>query len=232
MSRHALVLGGSGAVGREVVRALRQREVGVTFTWHTNEEAARVLESEYGAVGRCVDLRDLVAVRRLADDTGTDVPDIVVHCAAISRARPLQEATEADWEDVLAVNVRSAWALVQQLAPRWSAGADVVLVGALDRNQSFDLPAVFAASQGALSALTMALAHELGSHNVRVNQVALGVLDGGLSRDLAPELLEDFRTFSALRRTGTAREVAAGIAWLACENTFMSGRVLPLNGGL
>src|SRR5262249_30556619 len=103
---------------------------------------------------------------------------------------------------------------------------------ALDRGQSLPLPSPFAAAQGGLAALAMSLAKEVGDANVRVNVVALGLLDMGLSKTVSPALVEDFKTHSALRRLGTTREAALAITWLALENTFMSGRVVPVNGGI
>ena len=93
-------------------------------------------------------------------------------------------------------------------------------------------PVGFAASQGALSSLAMALGKELGPRGIRVNQVALGFLEEGLSHRFVPELREDFKRYSALHRFGSAEEAARAIVWLALENTYINGKVIPVNGGL
>jgi 3-oxoacyl-[acyl-carrier protein] reductase len=62
--------------------------------------------------------------------------------------------------------------------------------------------------------------------------IALGVLEGGISKTLSPKMVADYKSFSALRRTGTAAEAARAIAWLALENTWMTGKVVPVNGGI
>jgi NAD(P)-dependent dehydrogenase (short-subunit alcohol dehydrogenase family) len=80
--------------------------------------------------------------------------------------------------------------------------------------------------------MTMALGKELGRDGIRVNMLATGILDAGMSRDMDPRWLADYRTFSALRRTGTAAEVARVAVWLALENSYMTGRVVTANGGL
>jgi NAD(P)-dependent dehydrogenase (short-subunit alcohol dehydrogenase family) len=94
------------------------------------------------------------------------------------------------------------------------------------------LPVHFAATQGALSAMTMALGHELGPRGVRINLVALGVLDAGISAQLASHRRRDYEKFSALRRAGTPDEAARVIAWLALENTLIQGKVVSVNGGI
>jgi NAD(P)-dependent dehydrogenase (short-subunit alcohol dehydrogenase family) len=107
-----------------------------------------------------------------------------------------------------------------------------VLVGAIDRTQSIPLPIHFAASQGALSAMTMTLGRELGPQGIRVNMVALGLLDAGLSSEISPKLVADYQSYSALRRVGRPEEAARAILWLALENTYMNGEVLSVNGGI
>ena len=62
--------------------------------------------------------------------------------------------------------------------------------------------------------------------------VSLGVLEGGTSRDLQPQRLRDYEKYSSLRRVGTAAEAAKAIAWLALENTYIQGKVVPVNGGI
>jgi 3-oxoacyl-[acyl-carrier protein] reductase len=137
----------------------------------------------------------------------------------------------AGWDCAMAINVRSAYVVARWIAERGKP-CDLVLVGGLDRAQSLPLPVHFAASQGALTALVMALGHELGPRGVRVNLVALGPLTAGISTQLAARRRKDFETFSALRRAGTPDEAAKAITWLALENTFIQGKVIPVNGGI
>jgi NAD(P)-dependent dehydrogenase (short-subunit alcohol dehydrogenase family) len=235
VTRRALVLGGSGYVGAAVVRALCARGLAVTFTYHKGVARARALEAETGAEAQPLDLTERAALQgflRAVVAAGT--PAVAVHCAAVSRGAELAALTDSDWDRAVAVNGYSAYALCQALGPALGArgGGDIVLVGALDRGQTLPLPVHFAATQGMLAAMTMALGKALGEHRVRVNMVALGPLGGGLSAALPPSLVEDYRAFSALRRLGTPEEAARVIAWLALENTFMTGRVVPANGGV
>lgn len=234
--RVALVTGGSGAVGGEVVRALAGAGARVVFTFLRSGERAESLAKETGATAVPVDLRDRAATRAFVAALARDgvVPDVLVHCAGVSRAAELGATDDAAFDAVSEVSVRAAWMLAQALAPGMTRGkrGDIVLVGALDRGQSVSMPVHFAAANGALAAMAMALAKELGSSGVRANFVAFGPLEGGISRDLAPKLLADYRAFSALRRVASPAEVAPFLAWLALENTFVSGKSIPLNGGL
>jgi NAD(P)-dependent dehydrogenase (short-subunit alcohol dehydrogenase family) len=110
--------------------------------------------------------------------------------------------------------------------------ANVVFTGALHAGQSLPLSAPFAAAQGALGPLAMSLAKELGPKNVRVNLVTGGLTNAGISASIAPARVADYERFSALRRLGTSDEIAAPIVWLALDNTYVSGKVFPVNGGI
>jgi len=229
----AVVLGGTGTVGSAVLAELARRGVRAAFSYHASVDRATALAAEHGHAAFEIDLADAVATRRALDALPT--PALVIHCAGVSASMPLVEVDAAAWQRAAAINVQSALLAVQWLASRHRAGdpqRSVVLVGGLDRTQSLPLPACFAATQGALSALAMALGHELGPQGILVNLVALGVLDGGLSRDLVSRRRKDYETFSALRRVGTAAEAARVIGWLGLENTYIQGKCISANGGI
>lgn len=233
----ALVFGGSGAVGHAVVRALTEAGLRVYFTYHRSAERAAALAAECPAsVAVQLDLRRPDEIGALFDRLNTEgvLPRLFVHCAAVSQPLKLTEITAADWEEVIAVCCRSALLACQRLSSRFAqrGGGEVVLIGALDRGQSLPLPVHFAGAQGMLGSMAMALAKELGPQGVRVNLVAVGPLTAGLSQQLPAQALQDFKSFSALRRLGTAEEVARAVAWLGLHNTFMTGRVLAVNGGI
>lgn len=230
----ALVFGGTGVVGSAVLGELARRGIPTAFTYLRATEKAAALAAEHGARAFRVDLADAAATTALLAELAAQAlfPSVFIHCAATSRLVPLAEITLSDWQRTVAVNAQSAFLACQLLTGREPPVRDIVLVGALDRAQSLPLPVHFAASQGLLSALVMALAHEVGPRGIRVNLVTLGVLGGGLSRELDRGRRQDYEQFSALRRTGSAAEAARAIAWLALENRYISGKVFPVNGGI
>jgi NAD(P)-dependent dehydrogenase (short-subunit alcohol dehydrogenase family) len=225
----ALVLGGTGVVGSAVLRELARRGLAAVFTYHRSEDKARALALELGHRAVRVDLADAAATVAMLE--ALDPVDVVIHCAGVGASPVLPELDLAAWQHAMAVNVQSAF-----LACRWVATrarrCDVVLVGGLDRAQSLPLPVAYAASQGALGAMVMAAAHELDGLDVRVNMVALGPLEEGISQGLIARRRKDYESFSALRRPGKPDEAAKVIAWLALENSFIEGKVLPVNGGI
>jgi len=236
MMRSALVFGGSGTVGREVLKGLATKGIATTFTYFRQEELAKELTGSLGHRAVHLDLSKAEAIQDFFNTLKEEkrLPDIFIHCAGIAGNPILTETTDEDWLNVQAVNCQSGFVAARALAPHFieKQGGDMVFVGAMDRTQSFELPVAFAATQGMLSGMTMSLAKALGPAQVRVNMLALGILEEGLSRELDQQLLEDYQKFSALRRLGTPKEVSDAILWLALENTYLSGKVIPVNGGI
>jgi len=228
MTRHALVLGGTGVIGSAVVRALAARGVPTTFTYFQNEARAR----ELGAGGVRVDLGKPAEVRALFTER---TPDILIHCAAVNRQGALSELTVDDLDASLALSGRATFIAVQELARKLIAEGrpgHVVLVGALERAQSLPLSAPFAAAQGILGPLAMSFAKELGPHGILVNLVAGGLVGSGVSRDVDPAQLRAYEKLSALHRLGRPEEIAAPVVFLALDNRYMTGKVLAANGGI
>jgi 3-oxoacyl-[acyl-carrier protein] reductase len=235
--RRALVFGGTGYVGQAVLRALAARGVSATFTYRRKRAQAEALAAELGHEARACDLRAGEAVRALAEAVlaGPGAPDIFIHAATIGRPAVLADVTDAQAEEVFAVNTRSAFVACRTLLPAWTArggGGDVVLLTYVDGAHPTPMPAHFALTQTAVVGLARALAKEFGPGGVRVNALQVGPLEDGVARELPLALLDDFERLSAIGRAGCAEDVARAIAFLALENRYMTGQVFPVQGGL
>jgi 3-oxoacyl-[acyl-carrier protein] reductase len=235
--RQALIFGGTGYVGEAILRALGARGVRATFTYRRKRAQAEALAAELGHEARACDLRDGGEVRALTEGilAGPRPPDLFVHAATIGGPTQLSEVTDAQAEEVYAVNVRSALAACRVLLPAWAArggGGDVVLFTYVDGAHPTPMPAHFALTQGAVTGLARALAKEFGPRDVRVNAVQVGPLEDGVARDLPLPLLDDFERLSAIGRAGRADDIARAVTFLALENRYMTGQVFPVQGGL
>ena len=117
-------------------------------------------------------------------------------------------------------------------ASRPAAAAISIFLGGLDRTQSVAAPIGYAATQGALAAMTMALAQGAGRRRACAPTCSRSASSTqGLSRGMDEALLADYRRFSALRRTGTPAEVARVVAWLALDNRYITGACPPRERG-
>ncbi|MES2886922.1 MAG: SDR family oxidoreductase [Pseudomonadota bacterium] len=233
-AKKVFVLGGSGALGQALLWELAEAKADVVaFTYHQQHDAALALGRTLGFTAHCVDLRQPQALPDLFRNLALKErwPDVVVHCAGVAPALALAEIDAEGWDTVHAVHGRAALQCAQLLSEREQPGA-LVLVAALDGLLPVPAPAHYAASQAAMWGLTMALAKELGPKGILVNLAMVGVLDAGISTELAPALRASYQRYAALGRAGTCAEAARGLRWLALENTYLNGARFPLTGGL
>ena len=146
----------------------------------------------------------------------------------------LQPADQAAFDECMQINARGIFAACRAAAPflKASGAGNIVLISAIDGIKPVPAPIHFAASQSALKGMVEALAKELGHHQVCVNLMALGILEGGLSAKLGEDLKIAYLTHCSLKRLGKPEEVAEMVAWLVLENTYLTGQTIVLDGGL
>jgi NAD(P)-dependent dehydrogenase (short-subunit alcohol dehydrogenase family) len=171
-----------------------------------------------------------------------------LHClvnnAAMQICKPSLEMSVAEWDEIMAVNVRSAFLLAQATHPLLKrTSGSIVNVSSVHAVATSANIAAYATSKGALLALTRALAIEFAPDNVRVNAILPGAVDTGmlrsglqrghLSGDHVDELLTDLGKKTVMGRVGDPKEIAAAILFLADGDysSFMTGQSLIVDGG-
>lgn len=163
--------------------------------------------------------------------------DCIVNNLAITRpSQSLAETDEADWDDIIAVNLTAAMMMAKYGAPRLANGGAILNIGsgAAQRGSPGHNPA-YTASKGALASLTRLWAVELGRRQIRVNCIEPGPIDtpvANASLNL-PERRRRLRAHMVpLDIEGTAWDVAAAAVFLASDEArWISGAVLPVDGG-
>jgi 2-hydroxycyclohexanecarboxyl-CoA dehydrogenase len=207
-------------------------------------ERAREVARDLDGVGVELDVRSTASARAAvaaAEDQLGPV-DVLVNNAGIGDDDFFVRTTEAQWDNLLAVNLRGVLAVTHAVLPGMQerGRGSIVNVASEAGRVGSQLSTVYSATKAGVIGFTKALAKETARRGVRVNAVAPGPIDTPMLR-LAPEHLgevgerfvQGMVASTAMRRPGTPDEVAATIAYLASEDaSFVTGETIGVSGGL
>jgi NAD(P)-dependent dehydrogenase (short-subunit alcohol dehydrogenase family) len=237
--KHAFVTGGGGDIGAAI--GLRATAAGyrVCLVDQDDQRVKAHAARLSGAVGLQCDVTDEASVEAALDaaiqQIGS-VPDLVVNCAGIARFAPLIDQTLADFRRVLDVNLTSGFIVGRAAARRMLARGSgcIVNVTSINGISPAPLSGAYPASKSGLAALTELMAVEWGPLGLRVNSVAPGFIDAGLSAPFfANQAVRDLREKAVpTRRLGTAADIAEAVVFLGSDAAgYVNGHQLVVDGG-
>jgi NAD(P)-dependent dehydrogenase (short-subunit alcohol dehydrogenase family) len=237
----AIITGGGSGIGKAIARAFVREGANVVIAGRDGkklEAAATGIGSDCLAVS--IDVSDASGVQKLVDAALGKFQriNVLVNNAAVLLPGTAESLSEEDFDQTFAINVRGLWLLSRAVLPHMrasnSGGGSIVniasvlsMVGARNR-------VAYAASKGAVMAMTKAMALDHAAENIRVNCICPGIV--------ATEMVEKFNTDEAARRQreamhpmgrfGQPEEVASAAVFLASdESGWMTGSVLTVDGG-
>ncbi|MBW4091693.1 MAG: SDR family oxidoreductase [Proteobacteria bacterium] len=237
----ALVTGASRGIGRAsaIVLARAGARVLVHYGRGADEAAAVVMEirdagGHAEAVGADLSAPDGPhALARQVRSVVGDRLDIVVANAGAAKAVAIEDYTVEDFDYLFAVNVRAPFFLVQQLLPSLHSGASIILVSSLAARSVVGTLSAYAATKGAVDTLVKHFAVVLGPHGVRVNAVAPGIVQTGMSKFTQTDAGRDYALgIQALKRLAEPEDIAGAIAFLASNDArWITGDTIHVDGG-
>ena len=228
--KHVVITGGSRGIGAAAVELFAARGDRVTFLYEKEHAAAAAVAEKTGARAICCDVSDSAAVKTAFETIG-DV-DVLICNAGIAHYGLMSQTSEAAWDRVFDVNVKGMYLCINAAMPAFlkKQSGCVITVSSMWGQVGSSCEAAYSASKGAVIALTKALAKELGPSGIRVNCIAPGVIETDMCAGLDPEILEELAADTPVSRNGTPEDVAKAMEYVT-QATFVTGQVIPVNGG-
>ncbi|MGH9939442.1 MAG: SDR family NAD(P)-dependent oxidoreductase [Blastocatellia bacterium] len=243
--RVALVTGAGSGIGRATAIALAEAGAAVAINYYRNEAGAEEAKQKIVAAGgRAITVRADVTksadVRRMVEETvaAFGPVDILVNNAGslVERLR-LLELTEERWDEVIDLNLKSAFLCAQAVAASMierKSGVIVNVTSIAGRNGGALGSIHYSTAKGGMITLTKGLAKELAPQGVRVNAVSPGVIDTPFHEQFStPEAMKNFANIIPMGRVGASDEVARAIVFLASDAaSYLAGENIEINGGM
>jgi len=242
VKRTILVTGGSRGIGRGICMAFAHADNCIYFNYSSDSEAAAQTEKLVADAGGCAtgrrvnvasekEVSEFVSLAR--DETGR--VDVMVNNAGITRDGLIVRMKEADWDDVLDINLKGAFHCIKaaskiMLKQRCGRIINVTSVVGVSGNPG---QANYAASKAGIIGLTKSVAKELASRDITVNAVAPGFIETDMTASLVDKAREAMVAQIPLGRAGTVRDIAAAVMFLASDHAaYITGQVIHINGGM
>jgi 3-oxoacyl-[acyl-carrier protein] reductase len=238
--RVAIITGGSRGIGAQTARRLAADGCAVVIGYAGNTtEADGVVAAITAAGGRAIavraDVADAPAATGLFDaaDQSFGGIDVLVHAAGVMALAPLVDLDLDEFDRIQRVNVRGTFVVNQQAARRLRPGGAIINFSSSVLGLAMPGYGAYAASKGAVEALTLILARELRGRDITVNAVAPGPTATGLFLDGKDEqTIARMAAQAPLERLGTPEDIATVTAFLAGPGRWINGQVIRANGGI
>ena len=236
--RNALITGGAKGIGRAVAQSLAARGFGVVICYNESESEARALADELNRTGRALavqaDITDGEAVTRLKQrcDAFGGI-DTLVNNAGVALVKLFQDVTDAEYDRVMQVNVKGAFSVTRAFLPDMISNrfGRIINISSVYGVAGGSTEVVYSMSKAALIGLTKALAQEVALSGVTVNAVAPGAIDTDMTAGLSPDDRRYTEQEIPMGRFGRPQEVAAVVAMLAEQSSYVTGQVINVTGG-
>ncbi|MDR3073578.1 MAG: 3-oxoacyl-[acyl-carrier-protein] reductase [Deltaproteobacteria bacterium] len=238
----AVVTGGSRGIGKAVARELAHMGFTILLTYVSKPEEAEKVAAGINAAGGSarafrLDVGDPEAVAVFFQEQVKDKVElaVLVNNAGITRDGLMLRMRDEDWDAVLNVNLRGAFACMREAAKfmtRQRRGR-IINITSISGQMGNAGQVNYSSAKAGLIGMTKAAAKELAGRNITVNAVAPGFIETDMTAALPEEAQKAYLAQIPLKRLGSADDVAAAVAFFASDRAgYVTGQVLAVNGGL
>ena len=238
----ALVTGAARGIGKAIALKFASEGADVAFTDLVINEAAEETISEIAAYGHKV--KGYASNAANFDETHAVVEeilkdfgkiDILVNNAGITKDGLVMRMSEAQWDAVIAVNLKSAFNFIHAVIPSMARqkGGSIINMASIAGQMGNPGQINYASSKAGLIAMAKTVAKEMGSRGIRANAIAPGFIVSEMTNALPEAVREEYIKSIPLKRGGTVEEIANTALYLGSDlSSYVTGQVIAVNGGL
>ena len=238
----ALITGAARGIGKAIALRMAAEGADIAFTDLVIDEIGQETEKEIADLGvKCkgyasnaADFAQTEAVVAQVKEEFGHI-DILVNNAGITKDGLMLRMTEAQWDAVINVNLKSAFNFIHALVPivMRQRGGSIINMASVVGVHGNAGQSNYAASKAGLIALAKSVAQEMGSRGIRANAIAPGFIDTAMTQALPEEVRKEWAQRIPLRRGGTVDDIANVAIFLASDmSSYVTGQVIQVDGGM
>lgn len=241
MERRVVVItGASNGIGEGIVRYLSKYDYNIVLNYNTSKDKALKIQNEiFEKFGKQIeifkaDISKRKEVKELVEFCIEKFEriDVLINNAGISQIKPFTDITDEDWNNIIQVNLTSAFYTSQECLRYMikEKNGCIINISSIWGKTGASCEVHYSVSKAGLDGLTKSLAKELGPSNIRVNGIAPGIIDTRMNNDLTKEDIESIKEEIPLEKIGNVVDIAKCVKWLI-EDEYTTGQIIGINGG-
>ena len=238
----ALVTGGSRGIGKAIVQQLFEQGYNVAINYFRSETCAVELAAELNkhslgnkAIAICADVSNASQVKIMFEETKKHLGTVslLVNNTGISQQKLFSDITEAEWDTMFSVNVKSMFLCCRQALTDMihNKNGKIINISSMWGTIGASCEVAYSATKSGIHGLTRALAKELAPSNIQVNAIACGVIDTEMNGRLNEEERQDLMDEIPSGRFADPEEVAELALKLTDTPAYMTGQIIGIDGG-
>ncbi len=238
----ALITGAARGIGKGIALKFAAEGANIAFTDLVIDENGQATEAEIAALGVKVkgyaaNAADFAQTEEVVNQVKADFGsiDILVNNAGITKDGLMLRMTEAQWDAVIAVNLKSAFNFIHACTPIMmrQRGGSIINMASVVGVHGNAGQCNYAASKAGLIALAKSIAQEMGAKGIRANAIAPGFIETAMTAALSDEVRAEWAKQIPLRRAGQVEDIANTALYLASDlSAYVTGQVIEVNGGM